>query len=205
MRTRRNIGALTFAFPLRPFIRPRPPFASAIQFPTSMSYTSTRSVHMAETEQSYRAFISYSQKDKRFAAWLHRALEAYRAPFRDHPSRRRLGRCFRDDEEMAATADLGAALRAAIDRADNLIVICSPDAARSRWVNEEILHFRATGRSSNIFAVILAGEPNAAADEIECFPPALKYPSEPLALDARKDSKPRLVTRLAAGLLDLPI
>ncbi len=164
---------------------------------------------MTNAVKRYRAFISYSQKDKGAAIRLHKALEAYRVPAGLElgdidPKMRRLGRVFRDDDEMGAAASLGAALQGAIADSQNLIVICSPNAAASRWVNEEILHFRRTGRAGNIFAVIVDGEPNAAETTRECFPPALRFPEEPLALNARKEPYARLLTRLCAGLLGTP-
>ncbi len=33
-------------------------------------------------EQHYRAFISYSHKDKDWGQWLHKAIETYRTPLK---------------------------------------------------------------------------------------------------------------------------
>jgi WD40 repeat protein len=174
---------------------------------------------MSQQAKRYRAFISYSQKDKEHARRLHRALEAYRIPSGIEATdvdakSRKLGRFFRDDEEMGAATDLGAALQGAIADAENLIVACSPNAAQSKWVNEEIIHFKRTGRADNIFAVIVAGVPHS-ADERECFPPALRFTlgndgaltdqrAEPLAIDLRKESFARVLARLVAGLIRTP-
>lgn len=174
---------------------------------------------MAGPAKRYRAFISYSQKDKAHARRLHQALEGYRVPKGVEAAgvdakTRKLGRFFRDDEEMGAANDLGAALQGAIADAKNLIVVCSPNAARSKWVNEEIIHFKRTGRVDNIFAVVVAGAPNS-GDEHECFPPALRFalgddgalssqPAEPLAVDLRKERFVRVLTRLVAGLAQTP-
>ncbi len=113
---------------------------------------------MSEQAKRFRAFISYSQKDKSQARRLHRALEAYRVPAGiDARGRKakilKLGRFFRDEEELGAASDLGSALQGAIADSENLIVVCSPHAAKSRWVNEEIIHFKRTGRADRIFAV----------------------------------------------------
>ena len=177
---------------------------------------------MSERARRYRAFISYSQKDKRHARRIQQALENFRLPRGIDADgvdakTRKLGRFFRDDDEMGAATDLGAALRGAIADAENLIVVCSPGAAKSRWVNEEIIHFKRTGRADRIFAVIVVGEPTPAADrkEQECFPPALQFeldpngalsdrPAEPLGLDVRKERFGRLIVRLAAGLVRTP-
>ena len=174
---------------------------------------------MSGGQKRFRAFISYSQKDKAHARRLHKALEAYRVPKGiDAPvidsKTRKMGRFFRDDEEMGAASDLGEALRGAIADSENLIVICSPRAAQSRWVNKEVLHFKRTGRAENIFAVIVDGMPNTGDPKTECFPPALRFrvdatgqltdaPAEPLGLDLRKEPRTRLKVRLAAGLLGL--
>ncbi len=164
----------------------------------------------------YRAFISYSQRDKAAAKRLHQALEAYRVPrgaVVEVGPDRTLGRFCRDEEEMGAAADIAASVRGAIEDSESLIVLCSPRSATSHWVNAEILHFRATARAGRVFAVIVDGTPNAANPEDECFPPALRVavdpanpdemPIEPLALDLRKDGRTRTVVRLAAGLLQV--
>lgn len=163
----------------------------------------------------YRAFISYSKLDQRHARRLHSALETYRVPkgidAKLQPGRR-LGRFFRDDDEMGASTDLGATLRDALDTSENLIVICSPHAARSKWVNAEILHFKNTSAADRIFAAVTDGIPNSDDPELNCFPPALTSQfageellsdrnAEPLAIDLRKESFQRARIRLVAGLL----
>ena len=49
---------------------------------------------------------------------------------------------FRDRHELAASSDLGQTIRAALKQSRFLVVLCSPAAASSRWVNEEILAFK---------------------------------------------------------------
>ena len=159
----------------------------------------------------YRAFISYSQVDRRQARKLQRWLEAYRAPKSQGGGK--IGSIFRDETHLAGAADLGAALKANIAACDALIVLCSPAAAKSFWVEREIRHFRTTGRSSEIFAVILDGEPNSADATRECFPPSFRrnisdigpdaLPVQPLAVNMAVDGRARACTRLAAGLLSI--
>ncbi|MGE0116971.1 MAG: TIR domain-containing protein [Dongiaceae bacterium] len=182
---------------------------------------------MSGGEIRFKAFISYCHDDERVAAWLHRALERYPIPRslrgQDSPAGpigRRLYPIFRDREELSSSGDLSASIRAALDRSDALIVVCSPAAARSRWVNEEILAFKRLGRQERIFAAIAGGEPNAAAEglapSLECFPPALRYALgadgeltdrtvEPLAADLRPGGDGRKAGRLklVAGLLGI--
>jgi hypothetical protein len=168
----------------------------------------------------YRAFISYSHADARIAAWLHRSLENYRVPQRLHgkPGEygaipERLTPIFRDREELASSGDLAARVQEALAQTEALVVICSPDAARSPWVDKEILAFKRLGRGARIYCLIVAGEPHA-GDARECFPPSLRYeleadgtlgqrPAEPIAADLRpgKDGRNLARLKLIAGLL----
>jgi tetratricopeptide (TPR) repeat protein len=178
----------------------------------------------------YRAFISYSHADKVVAEWLHRALEGYRIPSKlvgqttalgEVPAR--LGSLFRDRDELPASGDLGAELQAALKRSMFLIVICSPAAAQSRWVNEEVrqfkmLHGRKRGDgTARVLALIASGNPGD-AEAGECFPPALKFhvaadgsitddPAEPIAADIRPggDGRKLAKLKLVAGLTGLPL
>lgn len=54
-----------------------------------------------------------------------------------------------------------------------LIVICSPDSARSKYVNDEVQSFIDQGREEYIIPFIVDGQPNSADPATECFPPAL--------------------------------
>jgi tetratricopeptide (TPR) repeat protein len=185
---------------------------------------------MAESPVSrftYRAFISYSHRDKAWADWLHRSLETYRVPSRlvgtttAHGTiPRRLNPVFRDREELASAAELGRKVNEALAQSENLIVICSPAAAASRWVNEEVLAYKRMGRAARIFCMIVDGEPNATGipgrEAEECFCPASRFqldangqPTnervEPIAADARpgKDGKANAKLKLIAGMLDV--
>jgi tetratricopeptide (TPR) repeat protein len=173
----------------------------------------------------YRAFISYSHRDSKWAAWLHRALESYHPPkslvgtSTPHgPVPKKLAPIFRDRDELASSTKLGDALTAALRSSACQIVICSPSAARSKWVNEEILTFKRLGGEDRIFSFIVDGEPHVADDPAraaeECFPPALRFhlgpdgnlgavPSEPIAADARpgKDGRSNAKLKLVAGIL----
>ncbi|MGC2657980.1 MAG: hypothetical protein WA324_08375, partial [Bryobacteraceae bacterium] len=82
--------------------------------------------------------------------------------------------------------------------------VCSPDAAKSRWVQEEILRFRALHGGSRILTVLARGTLSGA--DQDCFPPALYCPGqgpEPIAADLRPGGDGRRVTtlKLVAGML----
>ena len=173
----------------------------------------------------YKAFISYSHSDEKWAAWLHKSLEKYRppkglvgreTPFGPVPER--FAPVFRDREELATATSLGDTLTKALEDSACQIVICSPRAAKSHWTNEEILTYKRLGRSHRIFALIVDGEPGASQNPDtaaeECFPPALIYEmgedgeltdvrSEPIAADARpgKDPKQAAKLKLLAGMI----
>ncbi len=168
----------------------------------------------------YSAFISYNHRDRAAAGWLHRALETYRIPkrMRGQPSQlgplqTRLPPVFRDREELAASSDLAQSVREALEQAGSLVVICSPNGARSQWVNEEIRTFTALGRRDQIQCLIVAGVPDAARTPgmdpaLECLPPALfeNGGREPLASDIRPggDGKAMARLKLLAGILGVP-
>jgi tetratricopeptide (TPR) repeat protein len=165
----------------------------------------------------FRAFISYSHADAATAGWLLRRLETYRVPSRlvgtpsaPAPIERRLGKFFLDRDELPSSGDLGATIHAALADAQALIVVCSPAAAASRWVNAEIEAFRASGRGDRIYSFVVAGDPGSRDAALSCFPPALLTDAagavrEPLAADARAegDGRERAFLKLVAGLLGI--
>jgi hypothetical protein len=109
------------------------------------------SANAMPADRHYWAFVSHSHSDERWAAWLVRNLENYvlpaklvGAPTPAGPAPRRFRPIFRDREELAANPSLRAEIQRVLDRSQYLIVICSPDAARSSWVNEEVAYFRST-------------------------------------------------------------
>ena len=175
--------------------------------------------------QRYWAFLSYSHKDSDTADWLHGALERYRVP------RSLVGRetangvipagfspIFRDRHELAASGDLGHTIREALAGSRCLIVLCSPEAAQSRWTNEEIVAFKKAHPNGPLLAAIVAGEPFASdmpgREAEECFPPALRQKfdsrgrptakrAEPIAADLRPagDGRQLGLLKIVAGMI----
>lgn len=138
--------------------------------------------------QRYIAFISYSHADRRGADALLRRLQSYRLPKGATPQdSRRLGRFFMDRETLPASGDLTDTIKAELQQSENLIVVCSPSAVRSRWVNQEIETFRRLNPEGPVIAVILEGDPSARDGDAVCFPSALlDLQHDPLAADLRK-------------------
>ncbi len=170
----------------------------------------------------YTAFLSYSHKDEGFVIKFHRQLERWKIP-RSMVGRKtnrgevppNLRPVFRDRDDFAGEADLKDATHAALDASSYLLVFCSPNAAKSPHVNEEVRLFKAMGRSENVIPIIIGGEPGGGDDE--CFPHAVKYQvdengtvlpesAEPLAPDAREigDGSKRALAKVVAGMLGVP-
>jgi eukaryotic-like serine/threonine-protein kinase len=82
------------------------------------------------------------------------------------PVPERVAPIFRDREELASATDLGTVINEALRLSACQIVICSPSAARSKWVNEEILALKRLGREDRIFCLIVAGEPHPDLAEV---------------------------------------
>ena len=101
---------------------------------------------MTETATiNYRAFLSYSHRDTSWGKWLHRALESYsvekdligrETPVGQIP--RTLRPVFRDRDDFSAGHSLTEQTLAALEASRFLVVLCSPNAANSKYVDEEI-------------------------------------------------------------------
>jgi hypothetical protein len=174
---------------------------------------------------SYKAFLSYSHKDQKEAAWLHSALEKYRLPIHLISETKTLvekngalGRVFRDRDELPVAEDLTAQVKKALSSSEFMIVLCSPRAAASRWVNKEVIEFKKLRGEAFVLPIIIDGVPGSdpATSQSECFPPGLRFKvgadgrlskvaAEPIAADIRKnaDGRNRAFLKLIAGLLGL--
>ena len=150
--------------------------------------------------ERYRAFISYSHADARFAAWLHRKLEHWPLP-----GQPRLTPIFIDHAELAAGPDLSSQVREALAGSAALIVLASPAARASQWVAQEVSLFRELHPGRPVLAALLEGEP------AEAFPePLLVHAGqafEPLAADFRdgRDGKRLALLKILAGLTAQPL
>lgn len=162
------------------------------------------------SRQRYKAFISYSHRDRKVAEWLHRSLETYRAPRGLASAGARLRPIFRDRDELSASADLNQAIRDALDLSDALIVLCSPASAASRWVDQEVAYVLQSAGPGRIICVITPDTAPAMALS-DVLPPSLRAALpvgvEPLAVDLRADADGKRLARLkiAARLLGVSL
>ena len=124
----------------------------------------------------YFAFISYKHEDMR-AKWLQQQIETYRLPAIIRKQAPHLPKqirpVFRDQTDIS-TGPLLQNLRQELQDSRFLIVLCSPAAAKSEWVNREVQHFLDMGRADRIIPFVVAGTPNAANADEECFPAILR-------------------------------
>lgn len=115
---------------------------------------------------------------------------------RKTPRSPKLGKCFRDEDELAASHSLPNSIREALAASRTLIVICSPETQESPWVRREIEMFEQLHGRERIICVLAAGSSE------ESIPPILKtrmmsdangilreMPAEPLAADLRPEAK----------------
>jgi len=131
---------------------------------------------LIEGKYRYFAFISYKREDERWAKWLQHRLEHYKLPTNlngrtDLPQKIRP--IFKDTSELIP-GNLPAQISEALSLSKHLIVICSPRAVQSEWVNKEIEHFTNQGKVSNIIPFIVDGTPFSRDPEQECFPQAIR-------------------------------
>jgi hypothetical protein len=71
----------------------------------------------------------------------------------------------------------------------NLIVICSPNSARSEWVGKEIAFFHQLGRTKQIHFFIVDGVPHSGYTDTECFNPIVDTLGLPEILGANIHEK----------------
>lgn len=148
-------------------------------------------------DKEYFVFISYSSLDNDWAIWLRDELEHYHLPasFNGRTDvRDNLRKVFRDRDELSAGPEWDEQVNQALANTNNLIVICSPNAAKSDAVNKEVETFIALGKEDHIFPFIIEGEPK------DCFPPALKHSK--LGGDIKKDGGSNAAfIKVVSGLL----
>ena len=156
-----------------------------------------------EQNKEYYVFISYKSEDSEWAIWLQHELEHYHLPasFNGRTDiRQDLRPVFRDTDELSA-GNLPEQIQKALKNSQNLIVVCSPKAAKSTWVNQEIETFISIGKTNRIFPFIVEGN-----SPKEFFPPALSSlpkKEERLGGDINKNGRDAAFIKVVAGMLNL--
>jgi len=134
---------------------------------------------MEEPKYQFDVFLSYSRKDEEFGKRLEEALESYTLPKAVSAralSRKRLN-VFRDKKDLVPTdSDYYKSIEGYLKLSRYLIVVCSPNARSSEYVNQEIRTYLQSHEANQVIAVLLSGKPNndtKAPPEDYAFPQAL--------------------------------
>jgi hypothetical protein len=102
----------------------------------------------------YDGFISYSHAaDGLLAPRLQSALQRFAKPW----WKRRAVRVFRDESSLSANPHLWSSITEALDQAAWFVLLLSPDAAESQWVNQEIEYWATHNDPSRILPVLTDG------------------------------------------------
>ena len=145
-----------------------------------------------EQQFKYVAFISYNFKDTEWGKKVQNKLEHYRMPATlcsQHGwNRTPIKPVFfapTDIQPGGLTEELQERLRAS----RNLIVVCSPNSAKSEWVGKEIEFFHQLGRTKQIHFFIVDGMPHSGNLDTECFNPIVNTLGLPEILGANIHEK----------------
>lgn len=105
----------------------------------------------------YKAFISYSHAaDNQLVPVLQNSLQQFCKPF----WKLRSIRIFRDKTTLSITSELWQSIQNALNESEYFILMASPDAANSLWVEQEILEWLTRNNNSldKLLIVLTAGE-----------------------------------------------
>ena len=120
----------------------------------------------------YDGFISYSHAaDDLLAPRLQAGLQRFAKPW----WKRRALRIFRDEASLAANPHLWSSITDALDQSGWFILLLSPDAANSEWVNKETEYWLEHKDPNRIIPVVTDGEFGWSDGDIagDSVPPAL--------------------------------
>lgn len=159
---------------------------------------------------AWDAFISYSRAEsERTAIAVQRGLQRFARPW----NQRRAVRVFRDDSAMSTNPALWAAIEEGLDAAGHLVVLLSPGARESGYVDKEVGWWLDNKGAGSILLVLDAGDlawdqPGNRFTDDSAVPPRLRdaFAEEPRWLDLRwvRDSPdPAADPRFAAAMADL--
>ena len=145
----------------------------------------------ASPSSSYDAFVSYSHAaDGRLAPALQTGLQSLAKPW----YRRRALRVFRDKTSLSASPELWPAIERALGQARYFVLLASPEAARSPWVDREVRWWRAHRGRDTVLIVLTNGQlvwdesiGDFDTDQTNVIPPGLRgwFMAEPLWVDLR--------------------
>lgn len=146
---------------------------------------------------TYYAFICYKSEDDKWADKLQHKIEKYQFPPQvvlSHPELpERIKPIYRDKTDLGG-GNLSEKIKKGLNSSRFLIVICSPCAAKSEWVEKEVQYFIDAGRTEDIIPFIIEGDPYSNNPEKRCFPRPLAELKE--QDKGRKDKRERIGIRI---------
>ena len=145
-----------------------------------------------EQKYKYFAFISYSSLYYKWGKRIQEKLEHYRMPTtlcsKHGWEKKPMKPVFFAPTDIQP-GDLTEELKERLKASRNLIVVCSPNSARSEWVGKEIAFFHQLGRTQQIQFFIVDGVPHSGNPEMECFNPIVNELRLPEILGANIHEK----------------
>jgi WD40 repeat protein len=171
---------------------------------------------------SYKAFISYSHAaDGKLAPAVQSALHRFAKPW----NRLRALRVFRDKTSLSANPALWASIEKALSEAEYFILMASPEAAASQWVQKEVTWWLQHNRADRILISLTDGKIawDASSNDFDwsqtsALPETLKkaFTQEPFYIDLswakkkenlsmRQPEFREAIARLAATLHNKPL
>ncbi|MFL5870106.1 MAG: hypothetical protein ACJ75R_03435 [Solirubrobacterales bacterium] len=156
--------------------------------------------------RKYGAFISYRRdEDSKLAAALQRGIERFGRGWREG----RPVRVFRDDASLSANPGLWSSIEDALEASGWFVLLASPEAAESKWVNRELEWWLGHHRADQILLVLTAGDIVWGADDFDpelttALPPVLHgaFNEEPRYVDARWSRTQELISDANPQLRD---
>jgi hypothetical protein len=148
-------------------------------------------VGVASPSATYDAFVSYSHAaDGRLAPALQAGLQSLAKPW----YRRRALRVFRDKTSLSASPELWPAIERALAQARYFVLLASPEAAGSHWVDREVRWWRAHRDRDTALIVLTDGQlvwdeaiGDFDTDQTNAIPSGLRgwFTAEPLWIELR--------------------
>jgi hypothetical protein len=148
-------------------------------------------IHYRASMKAFNAFLAYSHAaDSQFAAALQTGLARFAKPW----YRSRALRIFRDATNLSATPDLWSSITDVMDNSEYMILVASPHAAQSKWIEAELQYWLKTHSVESILIVLTDGDvvwDDALNDfdwpRTDAIPIALRghFTGEPLYVDLR--------------------
>lgn len=151
---------------------------------------------MENDTYKYKAFISYRHcsPDSEVAKRLISLIESYNVPAKiieEHHTDKRVGRLFRDEDELKANSDLSKHITSALDSSEYLIALCSKEYINSKWCMLEAEYWMEHKDPDKIILVLISGRSSEAIPVIFC-----ENGKRPFAIDIRGDTDKGVVTNV---------